>query len=230
LDQGALEAQTESLSENSASISVTAVLPPPSFRIFWVYSFFQGLILCGTDMFMGDILDNAFYLSSREATPLRGNQAPTCIFLPHALACSLSQLIVGEVMDRATRAKSWQRLPVALLCFGTFALAFINLALVVIDTPTNAVLIGMARGLCHGIYEMLLVGGLIFPALGVPRNRIGEVLGYNQLAMIVGTGLGPLAFGLYEYIFGNLWGVLILTSSPAFALGGFLTWTLVKSS
>jgi sugar phosphate permease len=228
LHPSALEAQTELLSKDSASFSDEDVFPPRSFRVFWIYSFFQGLLVCGTDMFMDEILDKAFYLKSGEATPLAGDDI-FCMFLPHAFACSVSQVLIGEVLDRSTKAKTSKRLPVALLASGTLVMAFANLALIVVDTPTHATMIGMARGVCNGMYEMLLIGGLIFPTLGVPRDRIGTVLGYNQLAMIMGSAFGPMMFGLYENIFGNYWGILLLTSVPAFALGIFLTVTLLKS-
>jgi MFS family permease len=220
-----LEDQTEIVSEDTQA-SGAAEFPPRSFRIFWLYTFVHSLIMVGSEMYMEEVLDQSFYLTSGEITPLAGNQAIACIFMPLAVGGVLTQLFIGELMDRF--AATVKRLPVALLCLGIFVLAFSNLALIVVDSPGDAVLLGIARGISNGISELMFVSGLIFPALGVPRSRIGTALGYNQLAYILGAGMGPLVFGLYSETFGNYWGVLLLTSVPAFALGLLLTLKLVK--
>jgi MFS family permease len=225
LDPNALEAAEEMVASETAAASFSP--RSQSFQIVWTCAFFYGLILCGTEMYMHEILDHSFYLTSGKPTPVHGTEA-SYIFMPHMLACAGTQLLVGELIDKF--GKAYKRLPEVLLCVGVFLLALTNLALVVIDTPQDAILLGMGRGLSNGIYEILLVSGLIFPALGVPRSKTGEALGYNQMAVLVGTGVGPLAFALYSHYFGNYWGVLLLTSVLAFALGLCLTLRLVKKS
>jgi MFS family permease len=234
LDPDALEAQSENQTRDMQSenqpdempANKAALFPQRGFRTFWMCSFVFGFVMSGSTLDMTKIVDHSIYLASGRVTPLTGNQAFTLIFEPLALAGVCVTIVGGELMDYV--APTMKRLPLGMLCFSMFLLAFTNLSLIVLDTPSDAVLLGIARGLCVGIHEILLSGGLIFSIVGVPRSRIGEAIGYMQMAMIMGTGVGPLVFSLYLAIFGNYWGILLISSLPALALGTFLMLRLVE--
>jgi MFS family permease len=231
LDPDTLEAQTENRVEDMASKVETYVLPR-SFRIFWVYTFFHSLIMVGTELYIEDMSSNQAFLSDQTFTPLFRVRSNKTFFMWGAMASVVTQLFVGNLMDRL--AASVKRLPLALLCCGIFVLAFSNLALVartglhVLDGPQVAALLGIARGFSNGLFEILLVSGLIFPTLGVPRSRIGKALSYNQMAFLLGSGSAPLVFGIYSQTFGSYLGIMLLSCLPAFAVGGFLALRLVK--
>lgn len=85
----------------------------------------------------------------------------------------------------------------------------------------NSVLLPQRSGITAGIFQTLLLGGLCFSALGVGSKEIGQILGYSQLCMLLGTGIGPLVFGTCRDFLGMFKLSLRLAGVPPLLFGVF---------
>lgn len=68
------------------------------------------------------------------------------------------------------------------------------------DTPAMAVGMGAIRGLI-GAFEGI-VGGVVWPAY-FGRKHLGSIRGSSMMAMVIGSALGPLPFGVAYDLFGG---------------------------
>lgn len=181
---------------------------------FWahfVFTFFYAVMFGGCDFYMVEMVSEA-----------AGNGVVSVslhIFAPFALASSLSVPCVGELMDAYCSRKKW--LPSALLGLAGFLTAAVTMWLPFVHNWFAAVLYAVVRGITSGIFQSLLSAGLCFAALGVGRQEIGRILGYNTLCTLVGTGVGPFFYGTCRDLLGTFRTSLWLSGIPPLLLGMF---------
>lgn len=182
-------------------------------RKFWAHFLFTfyALMFGGCDFYMLEMI--------AEASGTGAVSVSLHIFAPLAVASSMAVPTVGELMDGYSGHKRW--LPSALLAVAGFLTGLVTLWLTSISGWFSAVSYGVARGITAGIFQSLLSAGLCFSTLGVGRNDIGRMLGYNQLSTLVGTGVGPLWYGTCRDIFGSFRFSLVVSSLPTMLLGLF---------
>mmetsp|Transcript_9347 Transcript_9347/g.22285 ORF Transcript_9347/g.22285 Transcript_9347/m.22285 type:complete len:495 (+) Transcript_9347:12-1496(+) len=190
---------------------------PPSgtrkIRDLWpqfAFTFFYAVMFGGSDFYMVEMV--------AEAWP-EDLDVALFIFGPMALTAAVSTPLVGELMD--AWSKSHRRLPIVLLAAAGFVTAVATFLLTCIRSRTSAVLYGVIRGTTTGVFQSLLSAGLAFTALGVRREEIGRVLGYNQLCTLVGTGVGPFWYGSFRDVFGAFRFGLLFSALPPLMLGIF---------
>ena len=182
-------------------------------RKFWVhfvFTFFYAVMFGGCDFYMVEMVSEA---AGKDVVSVSLH-----IFAPFALASSVSVPCVGELMD-AYSGKKW--LPSALLGLAGFLTAAVTMWLPFIQSWLGAGLYAVTRGITSGIFQSLLSAGLCFAALGVGRQEIGRVLGYNTLCTLVGTGVGPFFYGTCRDLFGTFRTALLLSGLPPLLLGTF---------
>ncbi|CAE7790818.1 ybfB [Symbiodinium sp. CCMP2456] len=176
----------------------------------FAFTFFYAVMFGGSDFYMVEMV--------AEAWP-EDIDVALFIFGPMALTAAVSTPLVGELMDAWSKAH--RRLPIVLLAAAGFVTAVATFWLTCIRSRTSAVLYGVIRGTTTGMFQSLLSAGLAFTALGVRREEIGRVLGYNQLCTLVGTGVGPFWYGSFRDVFGAFRFGLLLSALPPLMLGIF---------
>eukprot|EP00439_Symbiodinium_sp_Y106_P024495 s6012_g2.t14 len=176
----------------------------------FAFTFFYAVMFGGSDFYMVEMV--------AEAWP-EDLDVALFIFGPMALTAAVSTPLVGELMD--AWSKSHRRLPIVLLAAAGFVTAVATFLLTCIRSRTSAVLYGVIRGTTTGVFQSLLSAGLAFTALGVRREEIGRVLGYNQLCTLVGTGVGPFWYGSFRDVFGAFRFGLLFSALPPLMLGIF---------
>mmetsp|Transcript_1236 Transcript_1236/g.2816 ORF Transcript_1236/g.2816 Transcript_1236/m.2816 type:complete len:487 (+) Transcript_1236:54-1514(+) len=176
----------------------------------FAFTFFYAVMFGGSDFYMVEMV--------AEAWP-EDLDVSLFIFGPMALTAAVSTPLVGELMDAWSKAH--RRLPIVLLAAAGFVTAVATFWLTCIRSRTSAVLYGVIRGTTTGVFQSLLSAGLAFTALGVRREEIGRVLGYNQLCTLVGTGVGPFWYGTFRDVFGAFRFGLLLSALPPLMLGIF---------
>ncbi|CAE7225196.1 pcaK [Symbiodinium natans] len=185
----------------------------PELRDLWplfAFTFFYAVMFGGSDFYMVEMVAEAW----------NGDlDVSILIFGPMALTAALSTPLVGELMD--ARSSSQKRVPIVLLSVAGFVTAIATTWLTCISSRASAVLYGVIRGSTTGVFQSLLSAGLAFTALGVRREEIGRVLGFNQLSTLVGTGVGPFWYGTFRDVFGAFHLGLLLSALPPLMLGFF---------
>mmetsp|Transcript_11342 Transcript_11342/g.14202 ORF Transcript_11342/g.14202 Transcript_11342/m.14202 type:complete len:493 (+) Transcript_11342:36-1514(+) len=178
---------------------------------FWahfLFTFFYAFMFGGCDFYMVEMVSEA-----------AGNNPVSVslhVFAPMALAAAVSVPCIGELMDKYSGTK-W--LPSALLGVSGLLTAAVTICLPFIHSWLAAVSYGVVRGFTSGIFQSLLGAGLCFAALGVDRQEIGRILGYNQLCTLVGTGVGPFFYGTCRDLLGSFRTSLWLSGVPPLLLG-----------
>ncbi|CAE7784770.1 ybfB [Symbiodinium pilosum] len=204
--------------EEMEAVSMKGASEAPSgkdreIRDLWpqfAFTFFYAVMFGGSDFYMVEMTSEAWQEEL---------DVSIFIFGPMALTAAVSTPLVGELMDAWSRTH--KRLPIVLLAAAGFVTAIATSWLTCIGSRASAVLYGVVRGSTTGVFQSLLSAGLAFTALGVRREQIGQVLGYNQLATLVGTGVGPFWYGTFRDVFGAFRFGLLLSALPPFMLGIF---------
>jgi len=184
-----------------------------------VFGFVWGVVFGGCDFYMVEIIEDVGGLEG-------GVNVPQHIFMPLSFFVGLVTPPVSIVMGR------FGENPAVLCGFLSLCALMIsasNILLTVCTTPLLGLLYGTVRGFVGGIAQPMLSSGLAYAAMGVGRDRIGSVLGLNQLMTLCGTGLGPMVYGTYRDVAGTYRGSLVMTAIPPFMLSVFFGCKAVRS-
>ena len=178
---------------------------------FWMHFLFNGffsLTMGGSDFYMVEMV--------AEASGTAEISVPWHVFTPLAVCSSLSLVATGEFMD-AYGHQRW--LPTALLALAGICAGISTLQLIMMRSVFLAVCYGVLRGISVGIFHSLLQAGLFYLAQGVSPNEIGSILGYNQLANLIGTGSANFWYGITRDLSGSFKLSLYVSSIPTLLLG-----------
>lgn len=196
--------------DNAAAVSDTAALDEAAWtlsqairtRTFWILLFcsaIPGMINTGMIFHHVSMLGQRG-ISAESASAVLSIAAVTQLPLTFA---------AGYLLDRV---------PVRYVLAGTLCGQFLMIMwMLLIDSPSLAWTYGVLRGVV-GAFEQMLGGVLWANYYG--RPSLGSIRGLSFTAMVIGTALGPLPFGLAYDLMGNYTGILVLMA--IFPVLGFI--------
>ena len=128
------------------------------------------------------------------------------LFVPIAATSVFTNLIFGLVNSRL-RLK-WLLLVMNIGCLSA------TLGMLFLDKPGGVSAYVLGNGIASGGFVSLT--GIVFPRF-YGRLHLGAISGVNMSAMVIASGLGPLAFGLCHQLFGSYrWILIVSVFLPAF--------------
>jgi len=120
------------------------------------------------------------------------------LFVPIAATSVLTNLVFGAINARL-RLK-WLLLVMNLGCLSA------TLGMLFLDKPGGVPAYVIGNGIASGGFVSLT--GIVFPRF-YGRLHLGAISGVNMSAMVIASGLGPLAFGLCQQFSGSYRGILV---------------------
>ena len=128
------------------------------------------------------------------------------LFVPIVATSVFTNLIFGLVNSRL-RLK-WLLLVMNIGCLSA------TLGMLFLDKPGGVSAYVLGNGIASGGFVSLT--GIVFPRF-YGRLHLGAISGVNMSAMVIASGLGPLAFGLCHQLFGSYrWILIVSVFLPAF--------------
>jgi len=127
-----------------------------------------------------------------------GDERILSLFVPIAATSVLTNLLFGAINARL-RLK-WLLLVMNIGCLAA------TLGMLYIDQPGGVPAYVIGNGIASGGFVSLT--GIVFPRF-YGRKHLGAISGVNMSAMVIASGLGPLAFGLCQQFSGSYRGILI---------------------
>ena len=127
-----------------------------------------------------------------------GDERILSLFVPIAATSVLTNLLFGAINARL-RLK-WLLLVMNIGCLAA------TLGMLYIDQPGGVPAYVIGNGIASGGF--LILTGIVFPRF-YGRKHLGAISGVNMSAMVIASGLGPLAFGLCQQLSGSYRGILI---------------------
>ena len=119
------------------------------------------------------------------------------LFVPIAATSVLTNLVFGAINARL-RLK-WLLLVMNIGCLSA------TLGMLFLDKPGGVSAYVIGNGIASGGFVSLT--GIVFPRF-YGRLHLGAISGVNMSAMVIASGLGPLAFGLCQQFSGSYRGIL----------------------
>ena len=120
------------------------------------------------------------------------------LFVPIAATSVLTNLVFGAINARL-RLK-WLLLVMNIGCLSA------TLGMLFLDKPGGVSAYVIGNGIASGGFVSLT--GIVFPRF-YGRLHLGAISGVNMSAMVIASGLGPLAFGLCQQFSGSYRGILV---------------------
>ena len=120
------------------------------------------------------------------------------LFVPIAATSVLTNLVFGAINARL-RLK-WLLLVMNIGCLSA------TLGMLFLDKPGGVSAYVIGNGIASGGFVSLT--GIVFPRF-YGRLYLGAISGVNMSAMVIASGLGPLAFGLCQQFSGSYRGILV---------------------
>ncbi|MGB0548955.1 MAG: MFS transporter [Limisphaerales bacterium] len=120
------------------------------------------------------------------------------LFVPIAVTSVLTNLVFGAINARL-RLK-WLLLVMNIGCLSA------TLGMLFLDKPGGVSAYVIGNGIASGGFVSLT--GIVFPRF-YGRLHLGAISGVNMSAMVIASGLGPLAFGLCQQFSGSYRGILV---------------------
>ena len=120
------------------------------------------------------------------------------LFVPIAATSVMTNLVFGAINARL-RLK-WLLLVMNLGCLSA------TLGMLFLDKPGGVPAYVIGNGIASGGFVSLT--GIVFPRF-YGRLHLGAISGVNMSAMVIASGLGPLAFGLCQQFSGSYRGILV---------------------
>ena len=139
-----------------------------------------------------------FHILSLAAEYQFADERILSLFVPIAAMSVVTNLIFGAINARL-RLK-WLLLVMNLGCLSA------TLGMLCLDKPAGVPAYVIGNGIASGGFVSLT--GIVFPRF-YGRLHLGAISGVNMSAMVIASGLGPLAFGLCHHISGNYRWILI---------------------
>ena len=120
------------------------------------------------------------------------------LFVPIAATSVLTNIVFGAINARL-RLK-WLLLVMNIGCLSA------TLGMLFLDKPGGVSAYVIGNGIASGGFVSLT--GIVFPRF-YGRLHLGAISGVNMSAMVIASGLGPLAFGLCQQFSGSYRGILV---------------------
>ena len=139
-----------------------------------------------------------FHIISLAAEYQFADERILSLFVPIAAMSVVTNLIFGAINARL-RLK-WLLLVMNLGCLSA------TLGMLCLDKPAGVPAYVIGNGIASGGFVSLT--GIVFPRF-YGRLHLGAISGVNMSAMVIASGLGPLAFGLCHHISGSYRWILI---------------------
>lgn len=139
-----------------------------------------------------------FHILSLAAEYQFADERILSLFVPIAAMSVVTNLIFGAINARL-RLK-WLLLVMNLGCLSA------TLGMLCLDKPAGVPAYVIGNGIASGGFVSLT--GIVFPRF-YGRLHLGAISGVNMSAMVIASGLGPLAFGLCHHISGSYRWILI---------------------
>lgn len=173
-------------------------LATPLFRSWAFYTFVYFVVVSGSDFFLGSIVAEAGTVN-----------VATTVSLAGGVASGVGCVAVGVALSRKAAT------PNAALALSGLLISLYALLLPHCGTDAVARLAGVARGFADAS------AGVALPALHAAafgRPHSGAIFSVNRMLGVVGSGVGPLFFGLSRDAFGSFsFPLLAVAPLPAVA-------------